>query len=96
VVIGKDWLHARDDEGNRQLEQPDDFVRLEIETALKRNIRVIPILVDGTRMPQRDELPDSIKALARRNDRDIWNARFNSDCLELISTLEGILGTQSP
>jgi hypothetical protein len=92
VVIGRDWLSAQDEDTNRRLDNPDDFVRLEIEMALMRDIRVIPILVDGTRMPRAIELPDSIKALSRRNGRDIWNARFNSDCLELISTLERILG----
>jgi carbon monoxide dehydrogenase subunit G len=91
VVIGRDWLNAQDEDGHRRLDQPDDFVRLEIETALSRDIRVIPILVDGTRMPRAIDLPESIKALSRRNGRDIWNARFNPDCLELISTLERVL-----
>jgi hypothetical protein len=95
VVIGRDWLSAQDEDGHRRLDQTDDFVRLEIETALRRGVRVIPILVDGSRMPRAIDLPDSIKALSRRNGRDISNARFNSDCLELISTLERILGAES-
>jgi hypothetical protein len=93
VVIGRDWLNAIDEHDVRRLDNPGDYVRIEIETALERNIRVIPILVDGTRMPQASDLPKSISGLARRNGRDIWNARFNSDCLEIISTLERILGT---
>jgi hypothetical protein len=91
VVIGGGWLIAKGEDGNRRLDDPDDYVRLEIEMALKRDIRVIPILVDGTSMPRSTELPDSLRPLTRRNGRDIWNARFNSDCLELISTLERIL-----
>jgi transcriptional regulator with XRE-family HTH domain len=92
VIIGPDWLSAKDEDGKRRIDRPDDFVRLEIETALRReDVRVIPILVEGTRMPRESELPESIKALSRRNGRDISNARFNSDCLELISTLERIL-----
>jgi hypothetical protein len=93
VVIGRDWLNASDEDGQRRLDLPDDFVRLEIETALRRNIRVIPILVDGTRMPRNIDLPESLRPLARRQSRDIRNARFTSDCLELVSTLERILAT---
>jgi hypothetical protein len=91
VVIGRDWLNAKDEGGHSRLDQPDDFVRLEIETALRRNVRVIPILVDGTPMPRAVDLPESLKPLARRHGSDVWNARFNSDCLELISTMERIL-----
>jgi hypothetical protein len=93
VVIGRDWLNASDEHNVRRLDNPGDYVRIEIETALERNIRVIPVLVDGTRMPRASDLPKSISALARRNGRDIWNARFNSDFLEIISTLERIVGT---
>lgn len=91
VIIGRGWLTAEDQPGRRRLNDPDDFVRLEIETALDRNIRVIPILVDGTRMPRRTDLPDALAGLARRNGREMSHARFGSDVLELISTLERIL-----
>lgn len=91
VVIGKDWLSAQDDNGQRRLDSPDDYVRLEIEAALRRDIRVIPILVDGTSIPRAAELPESLTPLVRRNGRDISNARFNSDCGQLIKTLSKIL-----
>jgi hypothetical protein len=87
VVIGKDWLTATD----RRIDNPDDYVRLEIETALRRNILAIPLLIDGTPMPQAVDLPGDMKPLARRNGLDISNARFRTDCLELISTLEHVL-----
>ncbi|MCO1657120.1 toll/interleukin-1 receptor domain-containing protein [Pseudonocardia humida] len=96
VVIGSEWLNVRDDDGVRRLDQPDDLVRLEIETALERGIRVIPILVDGTRMPRAQELPEGIRALSRRNGRDVSNARFKSDCVDLVSTLERLLGEAKP
>jgi len=52
VVIGPHWLEAKDENGGRRLDNPDDFVVIEIATALARNIRVIPVLVDGARMPK--------------------------------------------
>jgi hypothetical protein len=91
VVIGKDWLTATDVSGDRRIDNPDDYVRLEIETALRRNILAIPLLIDGTPMPHAVDLPGDMKPLARRNGLDISNARFRTDCLELISTLEHVL-----
>jgi hypothetical protein len=89
VVIGKDW---EGEFGSRRLYRNDDFVRIEIETALKRDIFVIPILVDGTAMPEAVWLPDSIKALTRRNGCDVSStARFNADCEQLVKTLRQIL-----
>ena len=66
VVIGPNWLTAKDEAGQRRLDQPDDFVAIEIAAALARDIRVIPVLVEGARMPKASELPDSLKPLARR------------------------------
>ena len=62
TVIGKGWLDARP-----RLDNPQDFVRIEIETALNQEKRVIPVLVDEARMPRADELPEAIRPLARRN-----------------------------
>jgi hypothetical protein len=66
AVIGKRWLISSDEEGRRRLDNPDDLVRLEIAAALKRNIRVIPVLVDGALMPRSSDLPDDLKLLVRR------------------------------
>ena len=74
AVIGPGWLDARDEKGNRRLENPDDFVRIEIGTALKRDIPVIPILPDGTRVPKADQLPDDLKELALRNGLNVRHA----------------------
>src|SRR4051795_12650596 len=59
AMIGGQWLTITDEHGRRCLDDPDDFVRLEIEAALSRDIRVIPILVDGAIVPRADELPHS-------------------------------------
>jgi hypothetical protein len=67
AVIGKRWLTSSDDDGQRRLDNQEDFVRLEVATALKRNIRVIPVLVDGASIPRSSDLPDELKLLARRN-----------------------------
>ncbi len=71
AVIGPRWLAAEDAKGKRRLDNPTDMVRLEIETALKRSILVIPLLVNGAEMPSEDELPKGIKPLKKRNGKAI-------------------------
>src|SRR5262249_11601055 len=73
AVIGPRWLTARGNDGNPKLDNPTDYVRLEIESALKRDIRVIPVLVDGALMPTPSDLPSSLQALARRGQ---WKSPF--------------------
>jgi hypothetical protein len=79
AVIGPDWLDAKDDSGHRRFDNPDDFVTIEIAAALARNIRVIPVLVDGARTPKADKLPDSIRPLVRRNAVEVRNTHFGRD-----------------
>ena len=66
AIIGPNWMNAKDESGQRRLDNPEDFVVIEIGAALARNIPVIPVLVDGARMPKASELPDSLKPLVRR------------------------------
>jgi len=66
ALIGDRWLTITSEDGQRRLEDPGDFVRLEIEAALTRGIRVIPVLVDGARMPRAGDLPASLAKLVRR------------------------------
>ena len=89
-MIGTDWLEATDAQGRRRLDNPGDFVRLEIEAALKREIRVIPVLVRGAEMPHSDELPESLAGLARRNAIDIRDNSWHYDVGRLLRTLENI------
>src|SRR5262245_35473402 len=61
ALIGRDWLASRNASGRRRLDDSNDFVRLEIEAALKRNIPVTPVLVQGAQMPAAEDLPESIR-----------------------------------
>jgi hypothetical protein len=88
AVIGKGWLNASDAQGRSRLTNTNDYVRLEIEAALRRNILVIPVIAEGARMPHAEELPSSIQLLARRNGIEISHASFGSDTAKLIATLD--------
>ena len=87
VVIGQNWLDSKDESGRRRLDNPDDFVAVEIAAALARDIRVIPILVDEARMPKADKLPDPIKLLARRNAVEVRHTHFGRDAEALIEKI---------
>jgi thioredoxin len=91
AVIGPNWLIATDERGRRRLDEPDDNVRLEIEAALARDVRVIPILVEGAIMPDRGDLPESLAGLARRNALFIRHESFRSDVGRLITAIERVL-----
>ena len=87
AVIGKSWLTATDAEGRRRLDDPYDFVRLETEAALKRDIPVVPVLVHGAQMPRPEQLPDVLTNLAFRNSVELTHARWGSDVQLLINAL---------
>jgi hypothetical protein len=91
AVIGKDWIDARDNAGARRLDNPDDFVRIEIESALKQDKRVIPVLMHEARMPRAEELPEAIRPLARRNAVRLTHERFRADAAGLIKALQQTL-----
>lgn len=91
AVIGKGWIDARDPNGKRRLEDPDDFVRIEIELALNQDKRVIPVLVGEAQMPRPDELPEPMRPLARRNAVRLTHERFRADSQGLIKAIERVL-----
>jgi hypothetical protein len=91
AIIGPGWLNATDDKGRRKLELARDYVRIELASALKRDIPVIPLLVNGAAMPSEDDLPDDLKSLANRHALDLRHTRFASDSEAIISALNGIL-----
>ena len=95
AVIGPTWLDAKDASGRRRIEDPDDFVVIEITTALARNIRVIPVLVEGARMPKAGELPDPLKPLARRQAVDLGQLQFGRDVEALVDRVRGAFTGES-
>ena len=96
AVIGKRWLTVTDEQGQRRLDKPVDYVRLEIQAALERNIRVIPILVEGARIPEAGQLPASLVKLAHRNALELSPNRFSSDIGPLLEELERALAEVRP
>lgn len=92
AIIGPNWLSAKDSEGRRRLDDVNDFIRLEIGTALRRNIRVIPVLVGGAAMPKAEELPADLQTLARRQAYELSDRRWEFDVDHLVESLEPIVG----
>jgi len=88
ALIGDRWLTITDDRGRRRLDDPDDFVRLEIGAALERNVRIIPILVAGANMPRADELPAGLVGLERRQALELSPSRFEYDTNRLLKVLD--------
>ena len=96
-IIGPDWVDAKDDIGNRRLENPNDYVAAEIAAALKRNIPVVPVLVDGARLPSADQLPELLKPLARRHAVEVRTPQFRRDANALIQEIrQAIESKQAP
>ncbi len=91
ALIGPTWSSITDRRGRRRLDDPDDFVVLEIRAALERGIRVIPVLVDSAVMPDRDDLPDGLQGLARRNAVRLDHETFRSDVATLLDAVEQAL-----
>jgi tetratricopeptide (TPR) repeat protein len=91
ALIGEQWLTITDEQGRRRLDDPNDFVRLELEAALTRNVRVIPILVAGARMPRPDQLPPSLAKLVRRQALELSPSHFESDTSRLHNVLDKAL-----
>lgn len=89
VLIGRTWAQGVDAAGRCRLDDPQDFVRLEVETALRRNVRVVPVLVRGAVLPKPDVLPPALHPLLRRQAFELADTHFRSDVDRLIAALEG-------
>jgi hypothetical protein len=94
ALVGRDWLTSRDENGGRRLDNPNDFVRIEIAAALARGVRVIPLLVQGAQMPRPQELPEDLLPLSRRNALELSDARWKYDVDHLIAAMEKALAKQ--
>jgi hypothetical protein len=88
AMIGPTWITVANANGERRLDDPNDFVALEISSALKRGVPVIPVLIHNARMPKPEQLPEAIRELAYRNSVELTHARWNSDVQLLIQALD--------
>jgi hypothetical protein len=95
AVIGPHWLDAKDKAGQRRLDGDKDYVRIELASALKRDIPVIPVLVDGAVMPTEDNLSDDLKSLAFRHALELRHTRFNADADAIVHALETVVPRRS-
>lgn len=94
VVMGPAWVSAKNEGGVRRLDDPGDFVRAEVASALRRDIPVIPVLVHGAVMPRAEELPDDLKDLAYRNCVELTHARWKSDVQVLLEPLRRLISSE--
>ena len=96
VIIGKQWCDAIDEHGKRRLDDPRDHLRIEIESALKRDIPVIPVLVQGVSMPDEESLPESLRSLAYRNGTPVRrDPDFNIDVDRLMRGIDAQFGAST-
>ena len=95
AVIGPRWAAVTDARGRRRIDDPADFVRLEVETALGRNVRVIPLLVDHAEMPDGAELPRTLAPLVRKHALELSPSHFTRDAEELVAVLRSVLAEES-
>lgn len=91
ALVGPHWLTAQDGQGRRRLDDPNDFVRIEVRTALERGIRVVPVLVDRAPMPGTADLPDDLHKLVRLQALELDFRRFDADVGKLVRVIGGIL-----
>jgi TIR domain len=96
AIIGRNWVTAKDAQGKRRLDDPADFVRQEIATALKSGVRVIPVLVDGAALPTLADLPDDLQALLRRNSVVLSHQHFTAETRALARTLASDAASDTP
>lgn len=94
AIIGQRWLESADESGTRRLDSNKDYVRIEIASALKRDIPVIPVLVDGATMPPEEKLPEDLRPLTRRHALELRHTRFSADADAILSALNGIVPTK--
>jgi hypothetical protein len=96
VLIGRRWLTLAHESGGRRIDQPEDYVRLEIEEALKLNLRVIPVLLNDAALPAAADLPDGVKPLNARQYERLRVRNAEADLDHLVSELRRLVPMQDP
>jgi hypothetical protein len=95
ALIGRQWATLADERGRRRLDDPDDWVRFEIRTALEREVRVIPVLVDGVRPLRQEQLPAGLQKLARLKALDLSYGRYEYDAARLLDLIREVLAADA-
>ena len=95
ALIGRQWATLTDENGHPRLDNPNDYVRFEIQAALERDVRVIPVLVDGARPLRQQQLPSELHRLARLNAVELSYGRYQYDADQLFDLIERVLATAS-
>ena len=90
ALIGPTWLTMVDEHGRRRLDDPDDYVRIELQVALQRDIRVVPVLIHDVAMPKAEDLPDGLQRLTHKQAVGLSNTRWRYDLGRLIEALESV------
>jgi hypothetical protein len=93
ALIGRQWATVADEEGRRRLDDPDDYVRFEVQTALERGVRVIPVLVDDARPLRQQQLPAGLHKLVRLNALELSYGRYQYDSGRLLDLIQRVLAT---
>ena len=88
VLIGPNWLRAASITRKKRIDKSDDWVRIEIETALQQGIWIVPVLIDGADMPRPGDLPQSLRPLTRRQAFKLSNSGFRDEVERLIQAVE--------
>jgi hypothetical protein len=96
VLIGKHWATSTGANHDLRLDDPNDWVRVETAAVLRRNIRVIPVLVDGASLPDPASLPEELRPLCRRHVCELTDPRWSFDVGELIKEIEKIVPRPQP
>ncbi len=95
VVIGPTWLSSSNEAGNRRIDDPEDWVRLEITRALARGIAIIPVLVGGASLPRKSDLPDDLKPLVEHQIFTVTTNGFRHEMAGLVKDIHHVLQSRS-
>jgi hypothetical protein len=96
VIIGREWLDTRNAAGARRLDDPLDFVRLEVAAGLRRpDVLVVPVLVEGASMPAASQLPENLRPLARRHAVSVRDETWDADVDRLVAAVDKVLPSPS-
>ncbi len=95
ALIGRQWSTLTDEDEHRRLDNPDDYVRFEVQAALERGVRIIPVLVDGARPLRKQQLPAELEKLARLNALELSYGRYEYDADQLLTLIQRLLAAAS-